>query len=191
MIISVNGVPKIELPEGQIFHRVQRIERLKNSVVINGMILPPGGLRVGRFCLKEGVTAYLADTAETALYEAVFRRELKMHVPLNDLKSRALACFVSKKPLRLVDLRGSEVEYPFLQSLRIGLTQAFADCCFDAGYDGIIYGSAQHPRHSCLCIFEKGLKKFEFLNAYPLVKKGDILHFAVMRAAERSGLEVS
>ena len=91
------------------------------------MILPPAGIKAGRFCLATRVTAYLADSAETALYEAVFRRELKTFVALEDLRLKALGTFTSKKPLRLVDLRGLEEQYPVLQSQRIQHTQAFAD----------------------------------------------------------------
>ena len=84
MIISVKQVPKIELPAGQVFHRVQRTVARKGSVKINRMILPPAGIKAGRFCLATRVTAYLADSAETALYEAVFRRELKTFVALDE-----------------------------------------------------------------------------------------------------------
>jgi hypothetical protein len=192
MIISVNQVPKIELPAGQIFHRVQRIEVRKGSVNINGMVLPPAGIKAGRFCLATEVTAYLADSAETALYEAVFRRELKTFVSLADLREKALGTFTSQYPLRLVDLRGFEEEYPVLQSQRIQHTQAFAEECFAKNYDGILYASAQHPHHQCVCLFEAGAKKLVFVEAWPLVKSGtDILLRAVVEAARRSGVEIT
>ena len=57
MIISKNQVPKIELPAGQVFHRVQRTAARKRSVKINRMILPPAGIKAGRICLATGVTA--------------------------------------------------------------------------------------------------------------------------------------
>ena len=50
MIISEKQVPKIELPAGQVFHRVQRTAARKGSVKINRMILPPAGIQAGRFC---------------------------------------------------------------------------------------------------------------------------------------------
>ena len=127
MTISAKQVPKIELPVGQVFHRVQRNVVRKGSVKINHMILPPAGTKAGRFCLATGVTAYLADSIETALYEAVFRRELKTFVALEDLRLKALGTFTSKEPLRLVDLRGFEEQYPVLQSQRIQHTQSFAE----------------------------------------------------------------
>lgn len=192
MIIPINHVPKIELPAGQVFRRVQRISGRKGSVKINRIILPPAGIKAGRFCLETGVTAYLADSAETALYEAVFRRELKNFVALEDLRLKALSTFTSKKPLRLVDLRGLEEQYPVLQSQRIQHTQAFSEECFSEGYDGIFYSSAQHPHHACVCLFEDGAKKLSFVETWPLVKPNtDILHGAVVKAARRSGVEIT
>ena len=192
MTISAKQVPKIELPVGQVFHRVQRNVVRKGSVKINRMILPPAGIKAGRFCLANGVTAYLADSIETALYEAVFRRELKTFVALEDLRLKALGTFTSKEPLRLVDLRGFEEQYPVLQSQRIQHTQSFAEECFGECCDGILYASAQHPHHECVCLFETGAKKLGFVQAWPLVKPGtDILHRAVVEAARRSGVEIT
>lgn len=156
------------------------------------MILPPVGIKVGRFCLETGVTAYLADSAETALYEAVFRRELKTFVALEDLRLKALGTFVSKKPLRLVDLRGLEEQYPVLQSQRIQHTQALAEECFGGGYDGILYASAQHPQHACVCLFESGARRLSFMQTLPLVKPDtNILLQVVIEAARRSGVEIT
>ena len=192
MTISAKQVPKIELPVGQVFHRVQRNVVRKGSVKINHMILPPAGTKAGRFCLATGVTAYLADSIETASYEAVFRRELKTFVALEDLRLKALGTFTSKEPLRLVDLRGFEEQYPVLQSQRIQHTQSFAEECFGERCDGILYASAQHPHHECVCLFETGAKKLGFVQAWPLVKPGtDILHRAVVEAARRSGVEIT
>lgn len=95
----------IELPAGQLFYRVQRTTARKGSVKINRMILPPAGIKAGRFCLADGITAYLADSPETALYEAVFRRELRTFVALSDLRLKTLGTFKSRQSLRLVDLR--------------------------------------------------------------------------------------
>lgn len=192
MIIEIKNIPIIELPPGKMFHRVQRINAQKDSVKINRMILPPVGVKAGRFCLASGVTAYLADSAETALYEAVFRRELKTFIALENLRVKSLSTFISKKVLRLVDLRELEEQYPVLQSQRIQHTQALAEKCFVAGYDGIFYVSAQHPRHECLCLFESGTKKLGFMEALPLVKPGtDILLKVVVEAARRSGIEIT
>lgn len=181
----------IELPAGGLFYRVQRTAARKGSVKINRMILPPAGIKAGRFCLADGITAYLADSPETALYEAVFRRELRTFVALSDLRLKTLGTFQSKQALRLVDLRGLEEHYPVLQSQRIERTQAFSQEFFQDGYDGILYASAQHPHHACLCLFQLGCKKIRFLEAWPLVKPAtDLLHRAVVDAAKRSGIDI-
>ena len=192
MTLSIKTSPIIELPPGQVFYRIQRIKARKDSVKINRMVLPPAGIKAGRFCLSTGVTAYLADSAQTALYEAVFRRELKTFVTLEDLRLKALCTFTSKKALRLVDLRGLEEQYPVLQSQRIQHTQALAENCFSNGYDGILYASTQHPRHECLCLFESGSRKLGFVKALSLLKPGtNILLSVVVEAARRSGVEIT
>lgn len=67
--------PIVELPAGQVFHRVQLSRPRAHSVVMNGLSMPPAGLRHGRFCLADEPVAYLADSPETALYESLLRRE--------------------------------------------------------------------------------------------------------------------
>lgn len=186
-----NQVSIIELPAGQLLYRVQRLTARKGSVKINRMILPPAGIKAGRFCLADGITAYLADSPETALYEAVFRRELRTCVALSDLRMKTLGTFKSKQALRLVDLRGLEEHYPVLQSQRIEHTQALSQELFEGGYDGIVYASAQHPHHACLCLFQLGCKKIRFVETWPLVKADtDLLHGAVVDAAKRSGIDI-
>lgn len=191
MTISLKQAPATELPVGQIFHRVQLTKSRPESVEINRISMPPAGHQAGRFCLKTGVTAYMADSPETALYEALFRREQKASVPLEALRMKSLASFKSHKTLKLIDLRGFEEKYPFLQSQRIQFTQAFSEECFTAGFDGIFYASAQHPHHVCTCLFESGAKKMRFINALPLVKPGsDLLLKEVVTAARCSAVEV-
>lgn len=181
----------IELPAGQFFYRVQRTVARAGSVTMNRMNLPPAGIKAGRFCLADGITAYLADSAETALYEAVFRRELRTSVALSDLRLKTLGTFKSRQSMRLVDLRGLEEHYPVLQSQRIEHTQAVSQQLFEAGYDGIVYASAQHPHHACLCLFQPGCKKMRFVEAWPLVKPDtELLHGAVVDTARRSGIEI-
>ena len=191
MTFSITKTPIIELPAGQIFYRIQLTKARKDSVKINRMFLPPSGIKAGRFCLQNEVTAYLADSAETALYEAVFRRELKISVALSDLRLKSMVSFSIDKSLKLVDTRGFEEQYPFLQSQRIQFTQAFAEQCFAAGHDGIVFASAQHPRHGCLCLFGSGAKKLQLVNSVPLVRPGtDLLLQSVVTAARRSAVEV-
>ena len=191
MTFALKKIPTIELPVGLVFHRVQLTKARSDSVKINRMFLPPAGIKAGRFCLQHGISAYLADSSETALYEAIFRRELKTSVALEVLRLKSLASFETKKALKLVDIRGFEEKYPFLQSQRIQFTQAFAGECFTAGHDGILYASAQHPHHECVCLFESGAKEMRFVDSLPLVKPGEnILLKDVVTAARCSAVEI-
>ncbi|MEY4977945.1 MAG: hypothetical protein RLZZ352_215 [Pseudomonadota bacterium] len=94
--------PLIELPAGQVFFRVQPLRARIDSVKAHGLLLPPAGVLSGRFCLPDQPTAYLADSADTALFESQFRRDAKSR-SLSDLRKRALLQFITTAPLRLVD----------------------------------------------------------------------------------------
>ena len=180
--------PLIELPAGQVFFRVQLLRARPRSVRINGLLLPPAGVLSGRFCLTDQVTAYLADSADTALFESLFRRDAVSR-SLGELRKRALLQFTSTQALRLVDLRPLAEPYPSLQSLRIAQTQSLAQDCFKAGLSGLIYASAQHPHHACVCLFPNGVANLKRQNQWPLVEPGKrkLLH-AVVDAARRSGV---
>lgn len=191
MILSLKQIRIIELPVGLCYHRIQLAKPRTNTVKIGRILVPPAGLRAGRFCLAADVTAYLADSAQTALYEGIFRREVRSSVSLDVLRQKCIARFKVKKPLRLVDIRGFEEEYPFLHSQRIGVTQDLASECFAAGYDGLLYASSQHPHHECACLFESGIRKMQFLDSFPLVKPGTKrLLKEVISAARRSAVEI-
>ena len=152
------------------------------------MSCPRGRRFSGRFCLPDQVTAYLADSADTALFESQFRRETKSR-SLGDLRKRALLQFTTTQPLRLVDLRPLAEPYPLLLSLRIEQTQALAIDCVNAGYQGLIYASAQHLQHSCICLFPEGIAALKRQQQWPLVKSGTRqLLQAVVDAARRSGV---
>jgi len=180
--------PLIELPAGQTFFRVQLLRARPGTVKTNGLLLPPAGVLSGRFCLPDQVTAYLADGADTALFESQFRRETKSR-SLSDLRKRALLQFTTTQSLRLVDLRPLAEPYPLLLSLRIEQTQALAIDCFKAGCQGLIYASAQHSQHSCICLFPEGIAALKRQHQWPLVKPGSRqLLREVVDAARRSGV---
>lgn len=178
--------PVIELPENLQLHRVQRIEAPPNSVRLNGHVLAPAGLLTGRFDLSDESITYLADSEFTALYESLLRREIHS-CSIELLRERLLASFRSLTRLRVADLRGLEEQYPVLQSARYAITQRFAADCRKRGLDGILYASAQHPTHACLCLFESGIRKLRRISATPLVKPGTRqLHWAVVNALNGS-----
>jgi hypothetical protein len=160
--------PILELAPGQTFHRVQLTRARKTSVRINGFLLPPVGLLADRFDLPAESTAYLADSAHTALYESRFRREVKSR-SLSELIHLSVVQFVTRGTLRLADLRSLAEAYPVLQAQRFNITQAFALVCRQHKLDGILYESAQHPHHTCVVLFEAGIAKMKKIASESLV----------------------
>ena len=153
---------------------------------LKGYVLaPPGGL-AGRFDLVGEATAYLADSPETALYESLFRREVRSCY-MTRIVQRAMLSFETQLPVRLADLRGLEEQYPVLQSMRYDTSQAFALACAVQGLHGVLYASAQHPSHSCVCLFRACIERTRKLQATALVQPGTgLLHKAVVVAARGS-----
>ena len=182
--------PVLEVPAHQVWHRVQRKTARKDSVRHKGYVLaPPGGL-AGRFDLPDEATAYVADSPETALYESLFRREVRS-CHLSRIEQRALVSFETVAAVRLVDLRGLEAHYPVLQSMRYETSQAFAQACRQQGLHGVLYASAQHPSHSCVCLFGAGIDRTKKLEAAALVQPGTgLLHQAVVLAARGSQVPI-
>jgi RES domain-containing protein len=182
--------PILEVPAHQVWHRVQRKSARKDSVRHKGYLLaPPGGL-AGRFDLADEATAYLADSPETALYESLFRREVRS-CHLSRIEQRALLSFETQAPLRLADLRGLETHYPVLQSMRYETSQAFAAACRQQGLHGVLYASAQHPSHSCICLFDAGMDRTKKVAAVDLLQAGTgLLHKAVVLAARGSQVPI-
>lgn len=182
--------PFIELPENQVWHRIQRARARFDSVRTRGFVLAPRGTMSGRFDLEDESTAYLADGELTALYESLFRREARS-CHFDRLKERTLVSFRTAAGLRLVDLRGLEERFPVLQSLRYESTQAFAADCRREGAHGVLYASAQHPYHGCVCLFEEGIARMARTGNTPLVQTGTgRLHRSVMLAVHGSQVPI-
>ncbi|OOG59257.1 RES family NAD+ phosphorylase [Polaromonas sp. C04] len=163
--------PILEIPAHQMWYRVQRTSARRGSVRLKGYVLAPMGGLAGRFDLADEPTAYLADSPETTLYESVFRREVRS-CHWDRLLERSLVAFETRASLRLADLRGLEERYPVLQSMRYETSQKFAQNCRQQGLHGILYASAQHPRHSCVCLFKAGIEQTKKLTAFALVEPG-------------------
>lgn len=182
--------PFIELPANQNWYRVQRSKPRRDSKRLRGFIMAPAGARSGRFDLPLEPTAYLADSAQTALYESLFRREA-LSCPRALLQDRSLVSFRIKSGLRLLDIRGAEERFPVLQALRYGVTRAFALECKDADAHGILYASAQHPGHGCICLFRTGIEGVAMIEALPLIQPGTgRMHLAVIDAARGSQVPI-
>jgi hypothetical protein len=182
--------PILEIPKLEQWHRVQRIKPISGSIRSNGFVLPPIGLLSNRFDLVGQSTAYLADSPETALYESVFRREARS-CSLENLSSRAHLVFETMQRMRFADLRGHEEPFPVLQSMRYEATQFLAQDCVQNGLDGILYASAQHPQHNCLCIFSSGIANMRKVSTTPLVDgASQRLLRAVVNAAHGSRVPI-
>ncbi len=182
--------PIIEIPAHQAWHRVQRTSARRDSVRFKGYVLaPPGGL-AGRFDLADEPTAYLADSAETALYESLFRREVRSCY-WDRLAQRSLVSFDGRASLRLADLRGLEERYPVLQSMRYETSQKFAQDCRQQELHGILYASAQHPLHCCVCLFKAGMERTKKITSFALVEPdtGNLLR-SVANAARGSQVPI-
>lgn len=182
--------PILEIPAHQTWHRVQRTSARRDSVRLKGYVLAPNGCLAGRFDLADEATAYLADSPETALYESIFRREVRS-CHWDRLLERSLVTFETRASLRLADLRGLEERYPVLQSMRYETSQKFAQDCRQQELHGILYASAQHPYHSCVCLFQAGMERTKKMTAFALVEPGSgALHKAVVNAARGSQVPI-
>ncbi len=182
--------PLIEPPADQIWYRIQRTRPRSDSVRRRGFIIAPAGTASGRFDLPNEPTAYLADSPQTSLYESLFRREALV-CPLAQLKSRSLVSWRTVAGLRLIDIRGAEERFPVLQALRYSVTQAFAQTCKATGAHGILYASAQHPHHGCICLFSEGIERMKVVASVPLVQfNTGRLHRAVAEAAHGSQVPI-
>lgn len=182
--------PIIEIPAHQTWYRVQRKTGRGDSVRLKGYVLAPAGGFAGRFDLADEPTAYLGDSPETALYESLFRREVRS-CHWDRLQQRALVSFETQAHLRLADLRGLEERYPVLQSMRYETSQTFAQDCRQQDLHGILYASAQHPHHGCLCLFKSGIQRTKKAASIALVQPDTgQLHKAVVTAARGSQVPI-
>jgi RES domain-containing protein len=183
-------LPLIEVPPGQIWHRVQLKRALKQSVRINNLVLAPFGGLENRFDLPDESVAYLADSPETALYERFFRRKVtSLHI--QQFEKRVLISVKSVASLRLVDVRNLAEQYPVLVSERLASTQALAAACRQSDVHGILYASAQHPQHACVCLFLSGVARIKKVAATELLQPGTgLMHTALVMAARGSQIPI-
>jgi hypothetical protein len=191
MPFSLANTPTVELPSGIELFRIQYKSANKNSKRINRHILPSPEIIPDntRFGLDGQNVAYYGGSELTALYETYFRREQNKSISKDILKKRNLIVFKSKSNLRLLDLRGMAADYPFLYSMRYEKTKEISQKCFDAGYDGIIYMSAQHVNHDCYCLYERGMRKLKAIEELPLIDPiSDNYLYSIYEASTSSGV---
>lgn len=175
------------IPAGQTFFRTQRARATRQTVRRGPLKLAPAGVMSGRFDLADVPTAYLAEAPETALYEAVFRREV-VAVSMSALGQRELLAAQLLREVQLGDLRPHAGTWPILQSLRHSQTRELAAQAHAAGFDGFIYRSAQQFGQDCIVLFDPDAASTKALWRTPLVNVAGAVNRWVAAAVRGSGV---
>jgi hypothetical protein len=169
-------------PSPSILYRVQRLRSRKGTVAIGPLRTPPRGLLVGRFDLVDDEVAYFAESAETAVYETLARREATS-LSMATVAGRALLTLQTTAPIRLLDLRIHAGTWPVLQSLRLTETQQLAQDAHINGYDGFIYRSAQQHGADCIVLFgADAMRCVKLVAKLPMASPAGALHRSVVDA---------
>ncbi|MCM5681554.1 RES family NAD+ phosphorylase [Schlegelella sp. S2-27] len=176
-LAALGNVSPYRLAQGHSLYRIQRPTVTGAALGRGPLHLAPIGAMSGRFDLAKLPCAYLAEAPGTALYEAVFRREATGVSVAGLLQLRELLAIQTLAEFVLADLRPHATAWPVLQSLRFSETQQLADDVHQAGFDGIIYCSAQHFAQACVVLFNpdaaamKALWRVALANAAGAVNK--------------------
>lgn len=173
--------PSVTLPAAQTVFRVQSTAALIGTVTIGPLLLPPVGFLAGRFDLAATDVGYFAETPETAAFEALARREAKT-LSLAVLGQRGLICTQATLALQLLDLRPHRPTWPVLQSQRLHVTQSLAVATVQAGFQVIVYRSAQQYGHDCYAVFGAALQGFNMVWRQPILSSSGAMHPAVIAA---------
>ncbi|MEJ6002502.1 RES family NAD+ phosphorylase [Paucibacter soli] len=182
--------PAYLLPATTAVFRIQCSKPRPGTRRVGKLRLAPPGLMRGRFDLHDDLVGYFAMQPCTAAYEALARRE-KMWLSLAEVAKRELLCMRADAEIKLLDLRPHASSRPVLQSLRFGFTQDLAKQAAAAGYQGIIYLSAQQHGMECLAIFGAALKLMRFEWAEDLVSpETGALHKVVGEVCEGACLSL-
>ena len=171
------------LQSGHSLFRIQRTHR--NAILRGPLTLAPVGLLPGRFDLPNMPCAYFAEVPDTALYEALFRREAPW-LSVHELRARELLEIRIRRNMSLGDLRPHTPSWPVLQSLRFNETEELASDAHAAGLEGLIYRSAQQHGQDCLVLFDPSASEVELRARSPLVGTNGALNRWVVLAAQRS-----
>lgn len=99
---------------------------------------------------------YFAEAAVTAVYETPARREATTLSIAGEIAIRELLTLMTTRRLRLLDVRPKAHDWPVLQSTRFSPTQRLAAAALGAGFEGIVYKSAQQYDADCYAIFGAG-----------------------------------
>lgn len=175
------------LPAPAVLHRVQRLRSLAGSVTIGALRLAPRGRYLNRFDLAMQEVGYFAESPETAVYETLARREATLLSTSGSVALRQLLTLQTTQPLAMLDLRPHANQWPVLQSLRYASTQALAASAQSAGYQGVVYRSAQQHGADCYAVFGPALQALRVVRRARLVHQvTGALHRAVADAVRGS-----
>lgn len=189
-LADIQYVPHFDLLAPQMLFRVQRTRASAGSVRIGRklLLLPPSHLLCGRFDIAGQPVAYFAERPETAIYEAICRREAT-GVSYALMARRSLLSVRTSAEVRLLDLRPHAPSWPVLQSLRFDQTQSLAAQAHFAGFHGIVYRSAQQYGMDCFALWGLALTALRRLSLEKLLEPGTgNLHGALAMALNGSQL---
>lgn len=173
------------LAKGQSLFRTQRASVVGAAIARGPLHLAPVHSLSGRFDLADVPCAYLAEAPDTALLVAVFRRECT-GVSVAALQLRELLAVQTHTEIVLGDLRPHTTGWPVLQSLRFSETQALAAEVHQAGFNGLIYRSAQHFAQDCVVLFDPDSAATKQLWRVALANREGAVNKWVADAARRS-----
>lgn len=158
-LADIQYAPPFDLLAPELLFRVQYARARAGTVKIGArlLLLPPSNLLSGRFDIAGRPVAYFAERPETAIYEAICRREAT-GVSLALLAKRSLLSVQTTAKVTLLDLRPHAFSWPVLQSLRFVHTQALAAEAYAAGFSGVVYRSAQQYGMDCFALWGDALE---------------------------------
>lgn len=189
-LANLQYIPQFDLLAPQLLFRVQHSSARAGTVKIGTrlLLLPPSNLLSGRFDIAGQPVAYFAERPETAIYEAICRREV-IGVSYTLTATRSLLSVQTTAKLSLLDLRPHASNWPVLQSLRFDQTQALAAEAQAAGFAGIVYKSAQQYGKECFALWGQALTTLHRISLESLVEsRSGNLHVALATALNGSQL---
>lgn len=189
-LADLRYIPHFDLLAPQLLFRVQHSTVRAGTVKIGTrlLLLPPTNLLSGRFDIAGEPVAYFAERPETAIYEAICRREA-IGVSYALMAKRSLLSVQATAKLSLLDLRPHVSSWPVLHSLRFEQTQALAAEAHAGGFSGIVYKSAQQHDKDCFALWGQAFAALRRMSLQRLVEpKSGNLHVALATALNGSRL---
>ena len=182
-------VPTSTLASSQTVYRVQRKKARAGSVTLAALQLAPAGDRSSRFAVASATVGYFAESPETAVYESLLRREA-VSPSMTTAADRVMPCPRATRAVLLIDLRLHAPSWPVLQSLRFASTQEVSEDALRAGFEGIVYRSAQQHGQDCFVVFGQGLTGFRLVWRKSLVQADGSIHQALASAVRGGQITV-